>query len=69
MLSFDKASDDDLEEPHDILEDGTMVYKNGNLKSMLFHPYDDIKIKELLNGYNIIYQAEKKREIVVIIRK
>ena len=69
MLSFDKASSDDLSEKHDLLEDGTMLYSSGSLEGMLFHPYDEKKIKELLNGYNIIYQDETRRERVVIIRK
>ena len=59
---------DDLSEPHILLEDGTMQYTCESRNGMLFHPYDWKSIEELVQGYNVVYKAEKgKRERVVIL--
>ncbi len=70
MLSFDISEKDDLEEPHVLLEDGTMQYTSGNRKGMLFHPYDWNEIEKFLTGHNIVYRTDKgNREHIVILRK
>ena len=70
LLSFDIAEDDDMNEAHVLLKDGTMQYVSESRKGMLFNPYDWDKIEKLLEGYNIVYKASKgKRENVVILKK
>lgn len=70
LVSFDIAEDDDMNEAHITLKDGTMQYTCENRKGMLFHPYDWEKIDELLKNYNIVYKADKgKREHIVILKK
>lgn len=67
LVSFDIAEDDDMNEAHITLKDGTMQYTCESRKGMLFHPYDWEKIDELLKNYNIVYKADKgKREHIVL---
>lgn len=70
LVSFDVAEDDDMEEAHITLEDGTMQYTCGSREGMLFNPYDWNKIDELFKGYSIVYRADRgKREHIVILKK
>ena len=69
LVSFDIAHEDDYNEPHVSLPDGTMEYTCESLKGMLFHPYDWAGIDELLKDRNVIYKADKgDRERVVILK-
>lgn len=70
LLSFDNADDDDFTEEHITLNDGTMQYTNGTRKGMLFHPYDQEKIRKLVKKYNVIYEAyHLPREKRIILKK
>lgn len=70
MVSFDIPAEDDFNEEHRLLEDGTMEYTCESRSGMLFHPYDWAEIEELTAGYDIAYKADKgKREHVAILRK
>lgn len=69
-ISFDAIEEDDLETPHEVLADGSLLYTEGERCSMIFHPYTDSEIKTLLSGRNIeksIIQDGSER--VVILRK
>lgn len=69
LLSFDVPEEDDFSEEHMVLKDGTMQYTDGSRKGMLFRPYGWEQIEELLGDHDVIYQAERKREKTVIIKK
>lgn len=70
LVSFDIAEEDDMEETHITLKDGTMLYTCESREGMLFNPYNWDKIEELLKSYNILYRADKgKREHIVILKK
>lgn len=57
LVSFDKPSDEDYQCPHDILEDGSMLYTDGEgYKGMIFRPYDDARIDSLFGGYNVVFR-------------
>lgn len=68
LLSFDIPDDDDYQEKHEILTDGTMLYTDQSRKGMYFRPYNWQMIQSLLDGYRLIYKKEKQRERVVIIQ-
>lgn len=70
LLSFDMVEVDDLKEPHQVLWDGTMRYTGENRNGMLFHPYSWEEVETFLEGYTIVYRADKEdREHIVILRK
>lgn len=53
FLSFDALEKEDLETPHEILEDGSFLYTEGEQSSMIFHPYTGAEIEALLTGRQI----------------
>lgn len=60
-LSFDGLEPDDIELPHESLEDGSMLYKEGERSGLLFRYYTDSEIHELLKEYDIIsFQTNSK---------
>jgi len=60
-ISFDGLSDEDIDSDHETLEDGSMVYKNGDREGLLFRYYEDNEIEQLLNGYTILYFGKNNR--------
>lgn len=69
LLSFDMAEKDDFTEEHITLKDGTMEYTNGARKGMLFHPYGQEEISELLKNYHIVCRTDNQREKRIILQK
>lgn len=70
FLSFDALEDDDLQVPHEVLEDGSLRYTEGERASMIFHPYGEQGIKELLQGRNIEKMLFRENvESIAILRK
>jgi len=69
MLSFDNAEEDDFSDDYITLQDGTMQYINGPRKGMLFSPFDWERIDEFLDGLEVVYQSENRREKIVILKK
>lgn len=70
MISFDIPEDDDFNEDHILLEDGTMQYTCEGRNGMIFHPYDWKEIVEFTKDLNVVYKADKvKRERVIILEK
>ena len=69
MLSFDNAEEDDFSDDYITLQDGTMQYINGPRKGMLFSPFDWERIDEFLDGLEVVYQSENRREKTVILKK
>lgn len=54
-ISFDGIEQQDKEIKHEVLEDGSMLYKEGKREGMIFRYYSDIEIKDILKGYEILY--------------
>ncbi|WP_024865331.1 class I SAM-dependent methyltransferase [Butyrivibrio sp. FCS014] len=69
-LSFDIPEEEDLNEVHVTLDDGTLLYTGEGRNGMLFRPYNPERIDELLKDYTIIHRAKKgEREYAVILEK
>ncbi len=70
LVSFDELDDDDLALEHENLQDGCISFMGDSAKSgMILHPYDDIWVKELLFGKEILYEAvNSKDEHVYVVR-
>lgn len=70
LLSFDGVEEEDFSEEHIEIEPGTMQYTSGERAGMLFHPYDEESIKDLLKEYEIIEMWTTRRgEQVVVLKK
>ena len=57
LLSFDTPQNEDFSAPHKILEDGSLLYEDG----MIFHPYEDDEINDLLKEYCVIYHKTNQK--------
>lgn len=71
-LSFDGLSDEDIEMEHETLEDGSMVYKNGDREGLLYRYYEDEEIEQLLKGHKILYFGKNSsgdRDVIYQITK
>ena len=60
-LSFDPLEQDDLDEMHDVLPDGSFVYQGGSRDGLLFHHYSDEEIRCLLQDRTILQWRENPR--------
>lgn len=60
-VSFDGLSDEDIDSDHETLEDGSMVYRNGDREGLLFRYYEDNEIEQFLGGYKILYFGKNSR--------
>jgi len=69
MLSFDNAEEEDFSDDYITLQDGTMQYITGLREGMLFSPFDWERIDEFLDGLEVVYQSENRREKIVILKK
>jgi SAM-dependent methyltransferase len=56
-LSFDGLSQEDIDNEHQVLDDGSFLYSDG----LLFHYYTDDDIRLLLHGKNIVYESTNER--------
>ena len=65
LLSFDTPQNEDFSLPHQSLEDGSMLYEDG----MIFHPYEDGEIKDLLKEYRIIFHKTNQKGNKIYILK
>ena len=71
LMSFDKLEEDELSMPHKLLEDGSMLYDEGTPNDgLLFHPYGDGEIEELVKGYRVISRrTDRKGNRVIVLEK
>ena len=53
-ISFDPIEAEDKVIEHDTLDDGSMIYTEGERKGMIFRYYTDEEIESLLNEYRIL---------------
>ena len=61
FLSFDPLEPEDLEEPHEVMPDGSFLYVGGGREGLLFHHYTDEKIQCLLQDRTILQWKENSR--------
>lgn len=61
VVSFDSLDNEDLELPHDIMEDGSLRYANGPRNGMVFHFYSTSELESWLSAYAIILSYTNDR--------
>ena len=70
FLSFDPLEPEDLEEPHEVMLDGSFLYVGGGRDGLLFHFYSDEEIQTLLHGRTVLQWHQSKRcEREILIQK
>lgn len=70
LLAVDTADEEDLQQEHLLLDDGSIQYTSAARKGMIFHPYNTNELAKLLKGKNIIHQSTGSNgELVVILKK
>ena len=71
LLSFDTPEEADFSFEHELLPDGSLLYRGGSRRSgMIFHPYDADGIAKLLDGRKPVWEAVNgKGERIVILKK
>ncbi len=71
LLSFDTAEDEDFSAEHDVLPDGSFLYRGESERNgMIFHPYQREDIRALVDGRKIVFEAvNRKGEQIVILEK
>lgn len=69
MVSFDRKEEDDLSEPHRLLDDGSILYTSGSRRGMILHPYSESEARRLLEGLEIVYtDLDRQTEQVFIVK-
>lgn len=54
VISFDSLDEEDLEIPHDIAEDGSIIYTADPRKGMVFRHYTDQELKTWMADYSVV---------------
>lgn len=57
VVSFDSMDADDLDKPHKVTKDGSILYSSG----MVFHHYSDAELKTWLGQYSILMSYTNDR--------
>jgi 2-polyprenyl-3-methyl-5-hydroxy-6-metoxy-1,4-benzoquinol methylase len=71
-ISFDGINNQNLSIEHDVLDDGSLKYNEGNRSGMIWRFYTNEEIRILLSDYNIIHFTISKngaREVVIVNQK
>ena len=69
VLAFDSLEEDDLELAHTVMPDGSLLYTQGERTGMIFHPFKEQELSELLDNKEILYRrTSTKGERVLVVR-
>ena len=69
VLAFDSLEEDDLELAHTVMPDGSLFYTQGKRTGMIFHPFTEQELSELLGNKKILYRrTNTKGERVLVVR-
>ena len=69
VLAFDSLEEDDLELAHTVMPDGSLLYTQGKRAGMIFHPFKEQELSELLDNKEILYRrTNTKGERVLVVR-
>ena len=69
LVSFDRAEEDDMTPPHEVLPDRSILYTAGSRRGMVFRPYDESEVLRLLDGFEILYtESEPQSEQVFLFK-
>lgn len=70
FISFDPLEQDDISEPHDVLEDGSFLYRDGARSGLLFRYYAAQSIKNILQPYQIFqWRINKRGEREILLQR
>lgn len=61
VVSFDELDEDDLNHPHTVTADGSILYTDAAWGGMVFHHYSDEALKAWLNPYHILLNYQNNR--------
>lgn len=68
VLAFDSLEEDDLELAHTVMPDGSLLYTQGKRAGMIFHPFTEQELFELLGDREILYRrTSSKGERVLVV--
>ena len=68
VLAFDSLEEDDLELAHTVMPDGSLLYTQGKRTGMIFHPFTEQELSEMLDNKEVLYRrtsTKGERELVV----
>lgn len=69
-ISFDPLEQDDISEPHDVLEDGSFLYLDGERNGLLFRHCSARSINSMLKPYQILqWRINKRGERELLLQK
>lgn len=69
VLAFDSLEEDDLELAHTVMPDGSLLYTQGKRTGMIFHPFTEQELSELLGNKKILYRrTNTKGERALVVR-
>lgn len=68
VLAFDSLEEDDLELAHTVMPDGSLLYTQGKRAGMIFHPFTEQELSELLGDDEVLYRrtSPKGERIFVV---
>lgn len=69
VLAFDSLEEDDLELAHTVMPDGSLLYTQGKRAGMIFHPFTEQELSELLGDKEILYRKTSiKGERIFVVK-
>ena len=69
VLAFDSLEEDDLELAHTVMPDGSLLYTQGKRTGMIFHPFTEQELSEMLDNKEVLYRrTSTKGERVLVVR-
>ena len=69
VLAFDSLEEDDLELAHTVMPDGSLLYTQGKRAGMIFHPFTEQELSELLGDDEVLYRkTTPKGERVFVVK-
>ena len=68
VLAFDSLEEDDLELAHTVMPDGSLLYTQGKRAGMIFHPFTEQELSELLGDDEVLYRrtSPKGEQVFVV---
>lgn len=61
VVSFDELDEDDLERPHRVTADGSVLYTDEKWSGMVFHPYTDQALENWFHAYPVVFHYKNQR--------
>lgn len=69
LFTLDSLDKEYLLEPHIVNPDGDYIYTGGKWNGMVFHPYDQQNVLDIVPSPNSIEVAHKNGELIILLKK